>query len=194
MEKSNMEKSNMEKSNMEEQMEYDENFDESFIIDENTYNDIINNSINICKKKDENICYYCKKEIINFFANNCKDFEDQILYNKYNEIRVKKTELDSLYLFFDPEEIKNNYKVISAWNFINLALTNIFFNTDICNNMYFKVSHVLTKGTKYEMLENDKNYIKIYLDMYPLSDNIYIKEDTNNFIYLKNKIKNKNEK
>ena len=66
-----MEKSNMEKSNIEEQMEYDENFDESFIIDENTYNDIINNSINICKKKDENICYYCKKEIINFFANNC---------------------------------------------------------------------------------------------------------------------------
>ena len=159
---------------------------EDFILDEDTFHKIINNSVNICKKKrNGKICYKCQKEIINFFAENCGEFEDIILYNKLKGLRIEKTSYGALHLFFDPDEIKNDYQVISAWDFANLALTNIFLNTGPCNNMYFRISRILTKGTKLKMLEDDKKYIKIYLDLFPQSNNLSLKGDLNKFSYLK---------
>ena len=51
--------------------------------------------------------------------------------------------------------------------------------------MYFRISRILTKGTKFKMLEDDKKYIKIYLDMLPQSNNLSLKGDVNKFSYLK---------
>lgn len=157
-----------------------------FILDEDTVNRIINNSINICNKKEcGKICNNCEKEIIKFFADSCIEFEEIILYNKSKGIKINKTSYGGLQLFFDPDEITHNYNVISAWNFVNLALTNIFFNNKFCNNMYFRLSSVLTKGAKFKMLDDNKNYIKIYLDMTPQSNNFSFKKDIKKFIYLK---------
>lgn len=167
-------------------IEGDGKLKKDFIIDEDTFYNIIDNSVNICNKKiNGEICYECKKEIIQFFADNCKEFEENILYNKCKGIRVKKTKYGSLNLFFDSDEIRKNYKVISSWDFVNLALTNIFFNSGPCNNMYFRVSPILTKGTKFKMLENHKNYIKIFLDMFPQANDLPMKGDINKFSYLK---------
>ena len=51
--------------------------------------------------------------------------------------------------------------------------------------MYFRISRILTKGTKFKMLEDDKNYIKIFLDMFPQANDLHMKGDINKFSYLK---------
>ena len=155
--------------------------DERFIIDYDTLDIIFKNSKKICKH--DVLCRKCEKEIVRFFADSCKILEYSILLNRKKKVNIIKTKYGGTYYFFDEEEIINEHLVISAWDFINTALTNIFLNTEICNNAYFNVSPILVDGNKLDILEDGKRYIKFYIHLQPESVNLSRKTDKKRFIY-----------
>ena len=155
--------------------------DKRFIIDYDTLDTILQNSRKICK--DDVLCKKCEKEIIRFFAESCKILEYSILLNRQKKVNIIKTKYGGTYYFFDEEEILNEHLVISAWDFVNTALTNIFLNTEICNNAYFNVSPILVDGEKLDILEDGKRYIKFFIELQPEAVNLSRKNDKKRFIY-----------
>ena len=139
--------------------------EKTFIVDEDTYEEVLSNS-NFYNKKGCERCLKCKKKIITKFAKDCGDFEENILINRQNGIRIQKKKY-GVYSYFEEEELKTKYNVISAVDFTNVALTNIIFNTPECNNIYFRVGVLPICGKKLKCLDDNKYYIKIYIDIIP---------------------------
>lgn len=157
---------------------------EIFIIDYDTLDIILDNSTRMCK--ENKMCEKCKKKIVNHYGDSCKIFEYAILLDRLKNKNIIKTPYGCTYHFFDEEEIIKNYLVISAWNFVYTALTNIFLNTQECHNGYFNVYPGLVDGNKLDILEDGKRYIKFYIDLQPIAECLIKKNDKNKFIYLKN--------
>lgn len=154
-----------------------------FIIDEETYNIILdNNNYGINQSK----CDCCNnKLIIRYFAECCYEFEDEICDNMRDRknIYLPKSDNHGIYLFFEDDTIINLYKVKSSYDFINTSIKNIFLNNPFCNNMYYHVYHVLTKGKEFKILDDDKTYIKVYIDLKPSAKHLFVKKDKTRFIY-----------
>ena len=155
--------------------------DDMFIIDYDTLYIILDNSKRMCK--ENKLCDKCKRDIVNHYIDSCKIFEYKILLNRNENKNIINTSYGCTYHFFDQEEIIKNYLVISAWDFVNTALTNIFFNTKECNNGYFNVYPRLIDGEKLDILEDGKRYIKFYIDLQPEAVNLSRKTDKKRFIY-----------
>ena len=185
-----------------------------FTIDCDTLQRIINNSVSICKNDcdanakadtdtcdckdngteleqtqldntDNNICLKCKKRILDFFVDSCYIFETNLLLNKHKKKFVFKTEINGFYFYFDEEEIKKDFNVISAWDFVDTALKNIYFNKEECHNMYYNVCRMLVDGRTLKMLEDNKRYIKFYVHMKPSPDSYKLKSDKKRYLYFK---------
>lgn len=170
-----------------------------FIIDEDTYHTIINNNnyqindikyqINDINDNNDNNYNngnnYNNKIIIRYFAECCYEFEDEICNNMKTQydIYLPESNNNSVYLFFDNKRIIDFYKVKSSYDFINSSIKNIFLNNSFCNNMYFYVYHSLTNGNKFETLDNNKEYIKVYIDLKPNSVDLFFKKDRTRFLY-----------
>ena len=155
--------------------------EDNFIIDFDTLDTILKNSGKMCKEND--LCEECKKEIVNHYRDSCKIFEYSILLNKKNRKNIINTNYGCTYYFFDEEKIIKYYYVISAWDFVQTALTNIFFNTKECHNGYFNVYPRLIDGEKLDILEDGKKYVKFYIDLQPNAECLIKKNDKNKFIY-----------
>lgn len=134
---------------------------------------------------NNNICLKCKKRILDFFVDSCYIFETNILLNKHKKKFVFKTEMNGFYFYFDEEEIKKDFNVISAWDFVDTALKNIYFNKEECHNMYYNVCRMLVDGRTLKMLEDDKRYIKFYVHMKPSPDSYKLKSDKKRYLYFK---------
>ena len=134
---------------------------------------------------NNNICLKCKKGILDFFVDSCYIFETNLLLNKHKKKFVFKTEMNGFYFYFDEEEIKKDFNVISAWDFVDTALKNIYFNKEECHNMYYNVCRMLVDGRTLKMLEDDKRYIKFYVHMKPSPDSYKLKSDKKRYLYFK---------
>ena len=92
--------------------------DDTFIIDYDTLDTILDNSTRICK--ENKLCKKCEKEIVNHYAESCKVFEYTILLNRQKNKNVKKTPYGCTYYFYDEVDIINdflvNFKVIKIKN------------------------------------------------------------------------------
>ena len=151
--------------NIEENIEDEKNmkFIREFIIDEDTYYEILENSILKCG--DEIMCRACKREIVEYFVASCQDFESKLLYCIRNKVNIEnKYKKGAIHIYFDKDEIIKKYKVKSCYKFVNLALKNIIFNIEFCENFYFHASRIMENGNRKDFLDNNKNYIRIYLD------------------------------
>lgn len=141
----------------------------NFVIDEDTIDDILKNTTIQCG--NEKMCKACIQEILNFFVKSCYEFEEEMKYCLKNKINIKSNKKrDSYHIYFEKNIILDNSGCKSSLDFVNLALINLAFNIPPCENFYFHVSPLFINGNDYNFLEDDKDYIRVYLDMHPFTE------------------------
>ena len=140
-----------------------------FVIDEDTLDDILKNANIKCGNGP--MCEICIQRIIDFFVKCCYNFEAELKYCLKNKINMEQNKKKgSFHIYFEEKIILDNCDSKSSLDFINLALINLVYNLPPCENFYFHVSRMFIYGNDHNFLEDDKKFIRVYLDMEPFAE------------------------